>query len=162
EVLWARIERLEPAERLLLEVVSVAGRPLSQALARQAAELEADERALVARLCAGRLLRSTGSADRGGVENYHDRGRETVRARRPPGRWAAHHGRLAGVREPSGEADPELLGTHLQRAGERGRAGASYARAAERAAEALAFDQAVRLYRRSLELRTVQGDEGRG
>jgi tetratricopeptide (TPR) repeat protein len=162
EVLWARIEHLNPAERQLLEVVSVAGRPLSQALARQAAGLEADERALVDRLRAGRLLRSTSSTDREEIETYHDRVRETVTAHLSADTLAAHHGRLAQVLEASGEADPELLGAHLQRAGEAGRAGTCYAQAAERAAEALAFDRAASLYRRSLQLRTVQGDERHG
>jgi hypothetical protein len=161
EVLWARIRSLESAERQLLEVVSVAGRPLSQALARQAAGLEADEQALVARLRAGRLLRSTSSADREEIETYHDRVRETVTAHLPADTLAAHHSRLAQVLEATGDADPELLGVHLQRAGEPGRAGAWYAQAAERAAEALAFDRAASLYRRSLELYTVQSDEGR-
>ncbi|HZU39347.1 MAG TPA: protein kinase [Gemmataceae bacterium] len=161
EVLWARIGSLEPAERRLLEVVSVAGRPLSQELARQAAGIEGDEQALVVRLRAGRLLRSIGSGDREEIETYHDRVRETVTAHLPADTLAAHHGRLAQVLEASGEADPELLGIHLQRAGEPGRAGACYVRAAEQAAENLAFDRAVSLYRRSLQLGTAQEDKGR-
>lgn len=161
EVLWARIGSLNSAERQLLEVVSVAGRPLRQALAWQAAGLEADEQALVARLRAERLLRSTGSADREEIETYHDRVRETVTSHLPADTLAAHHGRLAQVLESSDETDPELLGFHLQRAGEPGRARVCFARAAERAAETLAFDRAASLYRRSLELTTVPGDEGR-
>jgi serine/threonine protein kinase len=162
EVLWERIERLTPEERRLLEVVSVSGRPLSQALARQAAELEIDERALVARLRAVRLLRGTGSAEQDEIETYHDRVRETVTAHLPADALAEHHRQLARVLEASGEADPELLGDHLQGAGEPRRAGACFARAAEGAAEALAFERAASLYRRGLELRTVQGDEERG
>ena len=141
--------------------MAVAGRPLSQVLARQAAELETDERILTARLCAARLIRGTGSAESDEIETYHDRVRETVTAHLPPDVLAAHHARLALVLEASGQADPELLGVHLQQAGERKRAGVCYVQAADRAAEALAFDRAARLYRRSLELRTVQEEEER-
>jgi hypothetical protein len=162
EVLWRRIERLTPDERRLLEVVSVSGRPLSQVLARQAAELEGDERALVAHLRAVRLLRGTGSTEREEVETYHDRVRETVTAHLPADALAGHHRRLARVLEASGEPDPELLGDHLQQAGELGRAGACFAWAAKGAVEALAFDRAASLYRRSLELGSVPGDEERG
>lgn len=161
EMLWSRIERLPADERLLLEIVAIAGRPLAQTLARQAAELETDERPLVAHLRSVRLLRGTGSVDSGEIETYHDRIRETVTAHLTPDVLTAHHGRLARVLETSGRPDAELLAFHLQQAGDQRRAGVCYARAAEQAAGALAFDRAARLYRRSLELRTLTSDEER-
>ncbi|HTU19744.1 MAG TPA: AAA family ATPase [Gemmataceae bacterium] len=161
EMLRQRVERLPPAERRLLEVVAVAGRPISQVLARQAAELETDERALVARLRAACLLRSTGSAEADEIETYHDRVRETVTAHLSSDVLASHHARLARALEESGPIDPERLAVHLQQAGETKRAGDCYTRAADQATEALAFDRAARLYRRSLELRTVHGEEER-
>jgi hypothetical protein len=161
EMLWSRIERLPADERRLLEVVAVAGRPLAPALARQAAELQVDERGLVAHLRSVRLLRGTGSAEGGEIETYHDRVREAVTAHLPPPTLEAHHGRLAGVLEAAGPPDPELLAVHLQEAGERRRAGTWYVRAADQAAETLAFDRAARLYRRGLDLRTLQGKEER-
>ena len=48
EVLWSRIVRLPEEARRLLEVISVAGRPLSPSEACRAAGLEADERATMA------------------------------------------------------------------------------------------------------------------
>ena len=161
EMLWSRIERLPADERRLLEIVAIAGRPLAQMLVRLAAELETDERALVAHLRSVRLLRGTGSVESGEIETYHDRIRETVTAHLPPEALAAHHGRLARVLEASGQLDAELLAFHLQQAGDQRRAGVCYARAAEQASQALAFDRAARLYRRSLELRTLMGDEER-
>jgi serine/threonine protein kinase len=161
EMLWTRIERLPADERRLLEIVAIAGRPLAQTLARQAAELEADERPLVAHLRSVRLLRGTGSVESVEIETYHDRIRETVTAHLTPEMLTAHHGRLARVLEASGPFDAELLAFHLHQAGDRLRAGDCYARAAEQASQALAFDWAARLYRRSLELRTLHGEEER-
>jgi len=73
----------------------------------------------------------------------------------------SHHENLAAVLEPAGYADPETLGLHFQGAGNAIKAGHYYALAAAEAAEALAFDRAVKLYRLSLELRPLDGNEGR-
>ncbi len=112
--------------------------------------------------CAIRLLRGTGSTEEEEIETYHDRVREAVTAHLPADVLAEHHRRLARVLEASGEDDPDVLGDHLQRAGERQRAGACFARAAKEAADALAFDRAATLYRRSLELGAMPSDEARG
>jgi hypothetical protein len=83
---------------------------------------------------------------------YHDRVREAVRAHLLVDESRGLNRRLAEALEGWGEADPEWLGLHWDGAGEEARAGAHYARAADRAAEALAFDHAADLYRRALRL----------
>ena len=60
--------------------------------------------------------------------------------------------RLAAELEQAGGADPETLGVHLEGAGELKKAGYYYALAADEASGRLAFDRAVKLYRRALEL----------
>src|SRR5207249_605468 len=112
-------------------------------------------------LSVGRLVRSMGPGEQDEVETYHDRIRETVLAHLPPGRVKEHHHRLAVTLEASADADPQTLAVHFEGAGDCGRAGHYYACAAEQAAEALAFDRAAQLYRRSLDLRPVEGTTAR-
>ena len=73
-------------------------------------------------------------------------------ARLEPEVTREHHRRLALALEASGSADPEVLGVHLLGSGQPERAADYFARAADQAAEALAFDRAAGLYRRAREL----------
>ncbi len=150
-VLWARVGQLTPSAQRLLEVVAVAGRPLSQAQACTAAKLGEDERTALASLRAARLLRGVGPADREEIETYHDRVRETVLARLDAATRRDHHRRLAEVLQAAANADPETLAVHWDGAGEPERAGGYYAQAADQAAETLAFERAANLYRLALE-----------
>ena len=154
-VLWARILRLPQGIRRLLEIIAVAGRPISSLEACQAAELEGDARGALSMLGLGtyRLIRSTGPTERDQVEPYHDRVRESVLSHLEPATLASRHRRLVQVLSASGGADPEVLATHYEAAGEPESAGEYYEMAAAQAAKALAFDRAVKLYRRALDLR---------
>jgi serine/threonine protein kinase len=161
-LLARRVARLPAEARTLLEVTAVHGRPLRLSEAWAATLAGADERPALATLCAGRLLRSTGSAGGEEIEPYHDRVRETVVAHLAPSIRTAHHGRLAEVLESGGQAEPEVLAGHFHGAGNQRKAACYYARAAEQAGEALAFERAAKLYRLALDLKPeTSTDEGR-
>ena len=148
-----RVARLPEAARSLLEVICVAGRPLFQADAFQAAGLGAEGQDALEHLrsARSRLLRTTG-LNRDKLDTYHDRVRETVLRYLPPENRREYHRRIASVLESSSQADPEALATHWQGAGEHVRAGENAARAAARAEDALAFDQAATLYQFAIKL----------
>src|SRR5262249_33821758 len=71
------------------------------------------------------------------------------------------HDRLARALEWSGQFDPEAASAHWEGAGHADKAARYAAIAAARASQALAFDRAAELYRRSLRLREPDGPEGR-
>jgi hypothetical protein len=152
-VIGARVDRLGETARRLVELVAVAGRPIEQRLARNAARIaDADWPALIQLVGAARLVRVSGRRDSDVIECYHDRIRETLTARLAPDQLATHHHALGQALQESYRRDPETISQHLEAAGDRARAAHFAMQAADMAAAALAFDRAAALYRRTLEL----------
>jgi serine/threonine protein kinase len=154
DVLWARIERMPPPARHLLELVATAGAPIVQDVTARAADLApgpfADE---MARLRAAHLVRTTGARRSDAVESYHDRVRNAVRARLEPDAQSELHRKLAvALEQQAGRRDDEALATHWRAAGEPARAADYALRAAAAADEALAFERAAHWYRLALKL----------
>ncbi len=159
KVIGARIARLPEDARRLLEIVAVAGRPIAQGVALKAAALGNDAGNVVASLRAEQLLRTRGARHSDEAEAYHDRIREAVVAGLGGEPLRACHQKLGEVLEAAG-ADPEVLAVHFRGAGDVPRARRYAVRAAEKAAQALAFDRAARLYQGALDL-CDPGDPGR-
>ena len=149
-VLQARIQSLPEDARRLLEVLAVAARPIEQGMAASAAGLSFGETAALDVLRAGHLVRTRGAKARDMVEPYHDRVRETVTAGLDAARLRACHERLACTLEAAGRVDPEVLAAHFEGAEQPERTRHYAILAAEKAAAALAFDRAARLYRLAL------------
>jgi tRNA A-37 threonylcarbamoyl transferase component Bud32 len=151
EALAWQIRALSGAPRRVLEIASIATAPVPVDVASRAAEL--DPRAFdgcVNELCSVHLLRHSGAGKRERIEPYHSRIRAAVLHTLEADSARAMHARLAMSFEASTEHDLVALFGQFLAAGELGRAG-HYARlAAERAAQALAFDQAAGFYEQCL------------
>jgi serine/threonine protein kinase len=160
DVLWARIAGLEPHVRRLVELLAVAGSPLDQSIAAEAAGMGiGDFTRCAAQLRVQNLARTTGARRSDRIEPYHDRVRAAVLANLAPDVRQAHHRELARALERGDRIDGEALAVHFRGAGELEKAAGYAAEAATRAAQALAFDRAVDLFRLALELSApVSGD----
>jgi hypothetical protein len=162
EMLHERVSALPADARRVLEVIAVAGKPLSRAAVAAAAQLEGErEIAALALLRAGKLVRSQQTRDQIDVATYHDRIRETVVARLDAASRARIHLQLAHALVASGSADPEALVVHFGEGGERAKAAEAAAAAAAKAVETLAFDRAAALWRRALDLPGISATAAR-
>ncbi len=161
KLIHARLDRLPPEARRLLEVAAVAGQPVDLEAARQAAELGKETAAAITILRGASLSRILAARKNEEIETYHDRVRHAVVKGLDEQSLARLHRRLALALEGSGRADPETLANHFLEAGDRGRAAEFAAAAAAQAAEALAFDRAARLYRLALGLEVHTSEQVR-
>ncbi len=150
-LLGARVARLPPASRALLEVVALMGEPIVEATAFKAAAIQTGRHEALAALRAAGLVQRSGGAGLDWLETFHDRVRDTVLERIEAGELTARHLALAEALEAE-NADPEAVARHFRAAGDIPRAVAHTRRAAQAAAETLAFDRAASLYRAALEI----------
>jgi serine/threonine protein kinase len=173
EILARRIVDLEPSLHRLLAVVSAAGGPVELEVLLELLELEPPasvERAVDSLCGLGLLVRPRSDVrpesttdshsgdmdamlDRRGrlVETANLRIREVVLSQLETDELRVLHLQLAEVLARH-DADLEAIAEHLVRGGEAGRAADLTERAAEQAANTLAFARAVELYERTLEL----------
>ncbi|WP_437876587.1 serine/threonine-protein kinase [Sorangium sp. So ce513] len=162
DVLWARISRLDPRARQLLELVVCAGSPVLTSVAAHAMASDFSELTrLISALRAANLVRTGGSGQDEFVEPFHNRIRETVATRLDEQTSRSWHGRLALALEASGRAELEALAEHWRAAGDPQRAAGYAVRAGEQAEAAFAFDHAARLYRMAIDLHLPGGAERR-
>lgn len=162
DVLSARVAELPIDATRLLEVVAVAGGPISRSAAAAAAGVDGEaEVTALAVLRAGRFLRSLRTTELYDLDTYHDRIRETVVAQLRDEDRRGLHLRIARALLAGGRSDPETLVAHLREAGDIAHAAELASVAAERAVRALAFDRAAALWRVALERPALTPDEAR-
>ncbi len=161
EALSTRIARLGDTARKTLQLVAVAGRPLTQETVAHAAGMEmgAFGRA-VAELRVAHLVVTAGARAADRIEPYHERVRAAVVAHVSKPDRAAYHRRLALALEAARWPDGEALSVHWAKAGDHARAAKHAVAAAHQASEALAFDRAATCWERALKL-TPHGDPKR-
>jgi tRNA A-37 threonylcarbamoyl transferase component Bud32 len=153
DVLRARIAPLPASARGLLDVLAVAESALPQALVAELAGVDwAEAEAAIAHLRAAQLARTVGLRRTDLVEIAHDRVRNAVRDPMLPATSRLLHERIAHALEALPRASVEVLSEHWLGAGQRARALACVTAGAERAVELLAFERAVALFERALEL----------
>ena len=157
-VIRSRIALLPEGGRDLLEIVAVAGRPILGSAANVAANLRADDEAMLARLRADHLLRTRRRGGRDEVDTYHDRIREAILSALTPERRREHHLTIASTLEAQGARDPEVLAVHYRSAGDDAKAAAHALEAGDRAAAALAFENAAQFYEMALGLGSPSPD----
>ena len=153
DAIMDRVTRLAASQRRLIEIVTVAGRPLPQETIARAANVDFGELSVdIDALLAANLIKSSGARRTDAAEPYHDRVRGAVLARLTASDRTAIHHQLAIALEAMQHPDPETLAIHWRDAGKPERA-VSYALAAgDQAVAAVAFGRAARLYQMALDL----------
>lgn len=150
-VILKTLGNLSPEARLLCELVAIAGGAVREDIILGASELGPDHRATINLLTARRLLRHRDTTHGTELEPYHDRIREALLRALPAEERHARHMALANFMGRDPDADPERVALHWFGGG-RPEVAAFFAElAGDRAAERLAADRAVRLYRNALD-----------
>jgi len=158
-VVLQRVSALPPTSRRLLDVVSVLGRTTAEPFVLEAAGAGRGDELLLAELADARLIRRTSTPTEEAVAPYHDKLTESVLGVMDPTDRRSIHRSIAESLEGRPTLDLESLYRHWRGAQDQAKAGGYAVRAADRAAEALAFDRAADLYERALEL--LGGDADR-
>lgn len=158
DVIRARLRMLSPTARRLLAVIAVSGGKLLLGVAMHVATdggLNSSSLVVLAEVRAESLVRTQGESDDDVVEIYHDRIRETVLRDMGAADLADLHLAIGHALVATGEADAADLSHHFREAGETELAARHTVRAADEAAEALAFDRAAELYEVALTLEVL-------
>jgi serine/threonine protein kinase/tetratricopeptide (TPR) repeat protein len=151
EVLQTRIQQQAKNARRIVELSAIAGRPLSLPVFSDAlAILPGVIRAELFELHVGCLMKSTNEQL---WETYHDRVREAVLAYLSAQEARAYHLCLAQVLERETQKDSQALMRHFESGGDLERAAYYAILSAQRAEEALAFEQSVIFLRAAIRLR---------
>lgn len=151
DAIRARVADLPREARAVLELITLAERPLPTRLVIAASGGDADQTRALAALRAASLVRG-GLDIAGTVEAFHDAVKDAVAELIEPDRRIALHRALAEAVEGSGtEADEEQLVLHWRGAGEPARAARWAVAGGRRAVAAGAFEQGAAFYRQAID-----------
>ncbi|HEY2512295.1 MAG TPA: AAA family ATPase, partial [Polyangiaceae bacterium] len=158
DALWGRVQSLEEIPRRIVELCAVADWSLPlEAVAKACESPPSDFARYLSFLRVAHLVRTTGTRGNDVIECFHGRVREAIVRNLRADERRAHYLRLAVTLESGATADPNLLAMLWLGAGDNEKAGKQTLAAADRAAAALAFERAARLYERALELLSNTG-----
>lgn len=149
-MLGAEVDRLPAPAKALLEIVSVAARPVRTEVALRAAGIDGEEETSALKAAtAAHVLRTVGQGVM--LVTYHDRVREAVVRALDPDSLAERHRSLALTLELLDPTAHYALYVHFLEAGDFASAMSYAAIAGDEAAASLAFDRAAALYAAALE-----------
>ena len=149
-MLEERIRQLPAGSRQFLDTLAVAGRPVNQDVAFNAAGLDHEDLQILNAVRAAQFVRSGSTAySRRTSSRAHRRNTAELL---PETERRQIHRRLAQAIEARGFDDPESLYHDYLGAGEKTRAAFHAEAAANKAASALAFDRSALYFRRAIEL----------
>lgn len=159
-VIEDRIQSLEPHERVAMEILAAAGRPIDEHDLEAVVGVEGHSLGMIRSLRVKRLLRRLG--DRRQVESFHDKIRETVLGMISSSILARYCLSIAErLDRGAGERDVEFLADLYRRGGERIGAGECYEAAAKISDSTFAFHRSIECYRFAIELLQPTGDRER-
>ena len=153
KVILDRVSRLSDDARGLLETLSVAGGPLTHAVAANASHLASRLRTHALALRSARLVVTRGMGDDDAIEPAHDRVRETIAQSLGDERRRACHSGIARALAAVQPCDPEAVFEHFRAAGDDESAKGFVMAAAEAADRTLAFLRAASLYEAAIAVR---------
>ncbi len=152
ELVWARLTGLDPTALAVLELVCIADVAIDQGTIGRAAALpRAALAAVIARLEAQRLVRTTGARRHDLIEPYHDQVRQATQTRLTSAQLQQRHAALAEVLERRA-APPWFILHHWLAAGEPARAVPHAVEAAVRSQHELSARRVAHLCEVALEL----------
>lgn len=157
EALTRHIEELSEPDRVLLEFLSLAEKPLPRDVAAKATGQTLEQlRDCVDSLQAEKLVRGNGIRNTDTIALYHSRVREVAASLNLEVK-KKYYRSLASALEDGHSSDLETLARYWLFAGESNKAAMHFELAADDAVRTTAFKRASRLYREVIELRTKLG-----
>lgn len=151
DILNYRTKQLDANERLLLELVSVAGYPIDRRVLLSAAGLEASQLLLFRPLEQLSIVRSVGGSTHT-TEVYHHQLRDHILGNLSAARREQHHRALAEALLAETTPSLQRVVEHYESAGDLTAVARHVVPAAREAADSLGFARAAALYRRALAL----------
>ncbi|MGV3483473.1 MAG: serine/threonine-protein kinase PknK [Planctomycetaceae bacterium] len=150
-VIEDRVKSLAIHERVAMEVLAAAGRPVDARDLESVVGIDSHSLGLIRSLRVKRLIRRLGDRER--IEPFHDKIKETVLGLLSPQRLARYCLSLAEqIDRGSDKRDVEFLANLYRRGGERLKAGQCYEAAAAIADSTFAFYRAIECYRYAIDL----------
>ncbi|MGC4086748.1 MAG: hypothetical protein QM756_02400 [Polyangiaceae bacterium] len=159
-ILLEQVDGQSAEAQSLLAAIAVAGQPISEDVAIEAAGVGSGARTALVELRTAKFVKTKRAAACDLVETYHDRLRECVCSTLDPARVRECHSNLATALESRADTPPDFLARQFFGARRLDKAAQYALLAAEQAQNALAFEQAAALYALAAECQSDSAQAG--